>query len=200
METIKECRYLILEGREELVRDIMSHVPRLPLLEVLIQNPSIHTRDLHGLIPLITNGSELDFIHKLAPTIARMPSNHVRRRDEQSHELPPGVEILAQLIPFFRSEDPVFQELDLSQTFTILWDSYFTPQTQRKYATTLIHYLDRGAFDKLSGMEYARWFLSDQVPYISTRDLWEDEENGWKSTLERAKYYVTKIDALKAGM
>lgn len=201
VRAIKGCRSLITEARHDHVKDIVSHVNRSTLLEILIQNPRIRAKHITGLIPLITDGNELDYLHALAPTIAMPLSIHYGDDHNDQYDLPPVIEILAQFIPSIPSDNAVFKELDLFQTMALFVQNSFYQSTTRKYCNTLIYYLDRGAFDTLSDMDSAREFFA-KICNRNWRiwDLWEDEEEEWKLIVERAKVYLAQIDARDTGL
>lgn len=206
VDALAGCACLLSEGRHERVKNILQDVDHFALLEVLA-NHRMHSKNIYELIPLITDGKEVEFLRKLSPVIVNTQVSLEIVHDEL--DLPPVIEILAQLLPLFPTTYRLPRQLDLSclvtpfltQGYSGRFQSPYSPWMFGKYFATTIYYFDHGAFDQLSDKASSRSFFNQILTFdIFNPDLWEDEEEQWQFTVKRAKYYLEILDALDAGV
>ncbi|KZS92084.1 hypothetical protein SISNIDRAFT_512999 [Sistotremastrum niveocremeum HHB9708] len=193
VDAVKECDSLCRDGKQTEIKGLLSHVDRVSLLRLILQNSRFSGRHILGLMPLIMEGNELQHIHAAPALLANIPS--WARSDGDL----PILAFLASLIQFLPAHYIVPPEFDLSQTLKLFMANDPVSQTWRKHSDTLIHYLHRGAFDTLSDQGSVRPFLNMCISPLRWMTYWNEDQKTSTLTRERAIQLKKKPEELDAA-
>lgn len=194
VDAVIECDYLAREGSQLEMKALLSQVDRVSLLDLAIRNPHISGRQISALIPLIIEGNEQEHI-RAAPELI----TNISPMEQSGGDLP-ILAFLASLIPFLAPDYIVPPQFDLSHTLTLFMEDDPKEQNWRINSDTLMHYLNRGAFDTLSDQESVRKFLNICTHRYHWRiqDRSQDQQTSIL-THERAIELEKKLPSLAAG-
>ncbi|KZS86787.1 hypothetical protein SISNIDRAFT_491632 [Sistotremastrum niveocremeum HHB9708] len=189
-DAIIECDSLCQEGTRAQLKTLLSHVDRVPLLSLVLQNPRFSGQHISALVPLIVEGNEPEHI-RAAPDLITDVSLMARSNGHL-----PILAFLTTLIPFLPPDYVVPTGFDLSQTLKLFMDNYPNQHSWRKHSDTLMHYLHRGALDALSDQNSVREFLDTCIRAFRWMDDWNEDQQTSTLTRERAVKLKRKLEEL----
>ncbi|KZT32272.1 hypothetical protein SISSUDRAFT_1067069 [Sistotremastrum suecicum HHB10207 ss-3] len=190
IDALMECDSLIQEHKGSGIKDILSHVGHLPILNVLICNSAIRLSNFSSLLLLAMQGQEHVALRDLSPLI-----NDLSLLDHP-HAYRPIIEFLALILQNLPSDFTLPAQFDLSLVFRLFMRNDPDRDTWRKFSNTLMQYLDHDALGALSDQIYVRRFLELCVsPHGHGFFSWKPNERTSESTRQRAAELMKKLDA-----
>ncbi|KZT33678.1 hypothetical protein SISSUDRAFT_1053918 [Sistotremastrum suecicum HHB10207 ss-3] len=179
------------DRRSRVTAAILQEVPLVLFIFVLMRTSRWDWDRVQSLIASSVQDRELELLAGLPKLIY----DHRFMHDHATCII--VLDLLTHLMPNLPSTFSVPPGFDLSELMEGLIRCPPNRKQWRSQSDTIMFYLDRGAFESLANLDYAKHFFEACSQDTRKMEYWDDEAQTSARTRERAEFYLKMIDSMR---